>query len=325
MSIQNFIISVLFILLIATSGCKDSAPGDSDDLASMQRAEIETFIDDNNLTATRHDDGFYFSVVKDSADGRTQSEGKILGIYYSMSILGGQEISFYLAGNGAPLRLKQGENAVVPVGLDTGLDLMREGEVYRFILPSNLAFGDLEFSTLIPLNSIIDVEVELATIENDNDISEKEALAIDTYVSSKGLNNLTANPVDSVEILSSGLRFKKMVTDSTNTNPGAGLVTITYEGTFLDDVQFDATTGNDVFKFSVGAGEVVAGLDEGVGRMKIGERALLIMPSSLAYGGSARVIPNFLTDDMIERQVIPDYVARVSPYRVLIFDVRLTQ
>jgi FK506-binding protein 1 len=38
------------------------------------------------------------------------------------------------------------------------------------------------------------------------------------------------------------------------------------------------------FKFKLGSEQVVAGLDEGVSQLSIGERAKLTLPASLAYG-----------------------------------------
>lgn len=43
-------------------------------------------------------------------------------------------------------------------------------------------------------------------------------------------------------------------------------------------------TATDPFDFVVGAGDVILGLDEGVRYMKEGGKAILITPSSLAYG-----------------------------------------
>ena len=314
--------TILFILL----GCKDSNNPLAEELAAMQRSEIETFLADNDLEATRHDDGFYYIITQEDPVGKTQVAGNVLSVYYTMNVLDGQEVSFVRMENGDPFRLKQGASAVVPVGLDTGLGLMKEGETYRFILPAALAFGNLEFSTLIPINSIIDIEVELVSIESENDILLQEIDAINDYINTNNLNNLTISPEDSVEVLSSELRYKRTAEGTDGDSPANGdIVTITYTGTFLNDNQFDATTGNDTFEFSLGAGEVILGLEEGITQMERGERALLIMPSSIAYRESVRVIPDFLIDDMIERQVVPDYVDRVPPYQVLIFNVRLTQ
>ena len=53
-------------------------------------------------------------------------------------------------------------------------------------------------------------------------------------------------------------------------------------------------TGNQTFSFSVGAGEVIAGWDQGLVGMKTGGKRKLLIPSDLAYGpnGSGPIPPN---------------------------------
>ena len=67
-------------------------------------------------------------------------------------------------------------------------------------------------------------------------------------------------------------------------NPSFITRTGNYVGKFLDDSQFDA----GAFSFVLGAGQVVVGFDEGIGKMKIGEKATLIFPSSIGYGDTAK-------------------------------------
>jgi FKBP-type peptidyl-prolyl cis-trans isomerase len=67
-------------------------------------------------------------------------------------------------------------------------------------------------------------------------------------------------------------------------------VTVTYVGTFLDGRQFDAGT----FPFRLGAGQVIAGFDQGVTGMRVGGRRRLTIPANLAYGssGNGSIPPN---------------------------------
>jgi FKBP-type peptidyl-prolyl cis-trans isomerase len=77
--------------------------------------------------------------------------------------------------------------------------------------------------------------------------------------------------------------------------------TISYEGKLLDGHVFDSGKS---FTFTVGVGDVIKGMDEGVLGMGIGERRILTIPSSLGYGkkGSSPDIP---------------------PESVLVFDIKL--
>ena len=49
--------------------------------------------------------------------------------------------------------------------------------------------------------------------------------------------------------------------------------------------QFDASwDGNEAFEFRLGAGQVIAGWDQGVAGMKVGGRRSLTIPAHLGYG-----------------------------------------
>jgi FKBP-type peptidyl-prolyl cis-trans isomerase len=58
--------------------------------------------------------------------------------------------------------------------------------------------------------------------------------------------------------------------------------------------KFDSSRDrNDTFEFSLGAGEVIAGWDEGVAGMTVGSQRQLIIPPGKGYGarGAGGVIP----------------------------------
>jgi len=71
-----------------------------------------------------------------------------------------------------------------------------------------------------------------------------------------------------------------------------------YTGWLYNDgaqgAKFDSSKDrNDPFEFSLGAGMVIKGWDEGVAGMKIGGKRTLIIPAALGYGarGAGGVIP----------------------------------
>lgn len=64
-------------------------------------------------------------------------------------------------------------------------------------------------------------------------------------------------------------------------------VTVNYAGTLTDGTKFDSSYDRGTpFSFNLGAGEVIAGWDQGVAGMKVGGKRKLTIPSTLAYGAS---------------------------------------
>lgn len=71
-------------------------------------------------------------------------------------------------------------------------------------------------------------------------------------------------------------------------------ITVNYVGTLTDGKKFDSSYDREEsFSFTLGAGEVIEGWDEGVVGMKVGGKRKLIIPGAMAYGDYGRppVIP----------------------------------
>jgi peptidylprolyl isomerase len=74
-------------------------------------------------------------------------------------------------------------------------------------------------------------------------------------------------------------------------------VVVHYTGTLTNGVKFDSSRdGGKPLSFPLGRGRVIKGWDEGIGKMRIGDHAILIIPPSIGYGargaGGGVVPPN---------------------------------
>lgn len=71
-------------------------------------------------------------------------------------------------------------------------------------------------------------------------------------------------------------------------------VTVDYTGWLTDGTKFDSSKDrNQPFVFTLGAGEVISGWDQGVAGMMVGGKRRLTIPPDLGYGarGAGGVIP----------------------------------
>ena len=92
----------------------------------------------------------------------------------------------------------------------------------------------------------------------------------------------------------SGLRYNILQKGTgKQATKGAG-VSVHYKGQLLDGTVFDSSyKRKQPIDFSVGVGQVIAGWDEGIQLLQVGDKARFVIPSHLGYGsaGAGGVIP----------------------------------
>lgn len=109
----------------------------------------------------------------------------------------------------------------------------------------------------------------------------------------KGADFLAENAKkEGVEVLESGLHIQHIVVGTGAQAKEGDKVLVNYKGTLIDGTEFDS---NENTEFSVNG--VVKGFKEGILNMKEGGKAILVMPSDLAYGdrGAGQNIPGGAT------------------------------
>jgi FKBP-type peptidyl-prolyl cis-trans isomerase FkpA len=99
------------------------------------------------------------------------------------------------------------------------------------------------------------------------------------FSSSLGVDTLTMTKTPS------GLRYQDVAVGQGKEAKAGSTVSVHYTGWLPNGEKFDSSRDrNQPFGFTLGAGQVIAGWDEGVAGMKIGGRRKLVIPPDLAYG-----------------------------------------
>lgn len=96
------------------------------------------------------------------------------------------------------------------------------------------------------------------------------------------------------EETASGLRYQIIHKGNGKSAEKGKVVAVHYKGQLADGTVFDSSyKRNQPLEFKVGIGQVIPGWDEGIGLLKVGDKARLVIPSDLGYGaqGAGGVIP----------------------------------
>ncbi|WP_234736918.1 FKBP-type peptidyl-prolyl cis-trans isomerase [Tellurirhabdus bombi] len=279
MFIKNLRMVGVGLLLTSLYSCSfDSLDADKGK-PEENNARIQEHITQNNLTGkvkpTTTGLYYYIATPTTSANAKSPKLGEEVEFTYVLSLLNGQKVDS--ATTTRPVYVPFGLGAVVP-GLEEGLSLMKEGETSVLLMPYYIGYGsadkkDSSGRVLIPAYTPIRFDVKLVS-------SRSEDQQIEEYVQKQGL---TVNAADK---LASGVRVVRnpAAPGTGETLRGGQNVTVNYTGKLLRTGKVFDSNSKGTFKFTLGSSQTIPGFNEGISRLKKGEKATLIFPSTVAYG-----------------------------------------
>lgn len=133
-------------------------------------------------------------------------------------------------------------------------------------------------------------ELNAQALLRQKQVRQTDSLAITKYIADSSFTN--------VQRQSSGLYIVTKKAGSGALPQAGQQASVIYKGTFLNNRIFDQSRPGadgkiEPLTFSLGRGQVIPGWDEGIGLMRKGQKAILLIPSALAYGptGALNTIP----------------------------------
>ncbi len=221
-----------------------------------------------------HPRGLKFYTEKQGL-GNPARTGSKLKVHYSGWLLGGTKFGTSKT-SPKPAELTLGTRQVIP-GWEFGLAGIQEGEVRWLKIPPQLGYNNQPMAR-IPPNSTLIFKVEVI------DIAQDESFTGDVFP--------LISKVEWQELVP-GLKYSVEKEGQGEAIATGSKVKVHYTGWLPDGTEFDSSRPRQqTFEFQLGGRQVIAGWDQGVVGMKIGERRLLHIQPSLGYGAKgAGIIP----------------------------------
>lgn len=247
---------IAFFVVLFVS-CSDDEPSVLKDYREENDLEIQGYLNENNLDATKTSSGLYY-IIDEVGEGAEISATSDISVKYKGYFTDGRVLEEN-TDQGISTNLQQ-----TIAGWTEGLQYFKEGGKGTLFIPAHLAFGSESINN-VPGGSVLIFEVEIIdyVAENRQEI----------------LDYISDNELDAMES-DSGL-FYVIEEQGTGDNPGeASNVTVTYSGYFTDGEVFDSNDQGVSFNLN----QVIAGWTEGMQYFKEGGKGKLLIPSALGYG-----------------------------------------
>ncbi|GAB3897496.1 FKBP-type peptidyl-prolyl cis-trans isomerase [Spirosoma agri] len=267
--------SALLISGLAACGKQDVDP--SSTYYDQNDADIQSYATKNNLNGKTTATGLYYVITQANPTGKLATRNEEVEFTYKAYNLGGAVVDSTV--NGRPVYYPLGIQSILP-GLEEGLALMHEGEKSTLLLPSYLAYGNSALNANLPAYSVVRFDVQLNR-------SRSEEQQIRQYIADKKLVVTDSS--------TTGLKIIKTVSNPTGaalSNTSGQTVTIKYKGKQLRSASAFDSTGTGTFDAILGQNRYVKGFEEGLSKLRVGEQATIVFPSSIGYGTTGVVTNN---------------------------------
>lgn len=245
---------------------------------------LEDYVANNNINVNPEPSGVYIIPVE-KGKGRCPVKGEKVELDFSAMLLNGQLVGStfdspdkftFVLGEGYTI---QGWEEIVPK--------MHLGDRVKAIIPFELAYGEHSVGE-IPAYSNLIYDIKLLKITTAAELqaeAEKALQALKAESEKAFFDYLKVN--DITDYTATGLFYTKLVvTDGTQPQKGQ-IARIKFNASYLDGTPLgDSDQLGGSYDLEYGQGKVLKGLEEGVGLMRIGEKARFILPYTLAYGAN---------------------------------------
>lgn len=253
-----------------------------------EESVLEPYFNDDNYEVTE-DSLVIININK--GKGRFAKAGDIMKVFFTFQTLEGDTLLDFTTGK--PYELVFGDMALGQ-GFYEGLSLVTKGGDAEFIIPSSLAWGEEGFQgTILPYTpfkfdlKVVDImtsdeyEAEQKLIQEQKEAANAKRLLeepkkIAEYIESHNIK---------VEPTASGLYYIETEAGTGDSVKTDDLVSVHYTIYNIDDKLIESSLDyGQPIPFIYGGNQMIPGIEEAVGYMKVGGKAKIVVPSQLGFG-----------------------------------------
>lgn len=227
----------------------------------------------------------------DRGEGRFAKAGDIMKVFFTFSTLEGDTLLDFSSGK--PYELVFGDMALGQ-GFYEGLSLVTKGGNAEFVIPSSLAWGADGFQGVILPYTPFRFDLEVVDIMTSDEYEEEQA-AIMEKQEKENARRLQEEPARiakyikdnniNAESKTSGLYYIETETGSGESVQDDDVVIVHYTIYNLDGTLIESSYDyNQPIPFVYGKNQMIPGIEEAVGYMKVGGKSRIIVPSKLGFG-----------------------------------------
>ncbi|MCD4680453.1 MAG: FKBP-type peptidyl-prolyl cis-trans isomerase, partial [Bacteroidales bacterium] len=130
-------------------------------LKQEESQKIQNYLEEKGIKTKARESGLYYILIKEGI-GPQAIAGNTVKVHYTGTFLNGDKFDSSLD-RGEPIEFVLGQGRVIK-GWDEGIALMKVGEKAKFIIPSEIAYGERGGGAIPPVTPLV-FEVELVEVK----------------------------------------------------------------------------------------------------------------------------------------------------------------
>jgi FKBP-type peptidyl-prolyl cis-trans isomerase len=242
--------------------------------AKENQTQILSYFTKLNQTPIAMENGAYYVLTKSNPSGELATRGDTLLIHYELAnLVTGKVLDSTNRKTNSPLMYQYG--FLNPIFTRLMANLRDEEQAVMALPGTSQAFEGL------PAYTPLKVTIKSYSVRSQSD-------QINAFIAKKGYKVTTTE--------TNGLRFIQLAPGTGDIPASGKVVKLKYTGRFLNGFAFDGNMARtDSFSVTVGGTQTVVGFQKGIEMMRLGEKAIVVFPSTIGYGekGSGTSIPGF--------------------------------